>query len=104
MLVAGDQEQLVAAAYVHDVGYAPTVKSSGLHALDAARHLRSLGYERLARLVAHHSCARFEAQTRGLRRALRRCRADEQIRQARLPVFAADAAQTRPTSRKASGG
>ncbi len=66
MLVAGDQEQLVAAAYVHDVGYAPTVKRTGLHALDGARHLRSLGHERLARLVAHHSCARFEAETRGL--------------------------------------
>lgn len=66
LLTAAEQEHLVAAAYVHDVGYAPTVKGTGLHALDGARHLRSLGYERLARLVAHHSCARFEAETRGL--------------------------------------
>jgi hypothetical protein len=49
ILAPGDSEQLVAAAYVHDVGYVPTVKDSGLHALDGARHLRSLGYERLAR-------------------------------------------------------
>lgn len=66
MLVVEEGELLVAAAYVHDVGYAPAVKATGLHALDGARHLRSLGYERLACLVAHHSCARFEAETRGL--------------------------------------
>ncbi len=66
ILPARDQKQLVAAAFVHDVGYAPMIEATGLHALDGARHLRSLGYERLARLVAHHSCARFEAEVRGL--------------------------------------
>jgi HD superfamily phosphodiesterase len=58
MLVAGDQEQLVAAAYVHDVGYAPTVKSTGLHALDGARHLRSLATN--ARPRAHRARQRAE--------------------------------------------
>jgi HD domain len=61
-----DSVQLVAAAYLHDVGYAPALQQTGCHALDGARHLRSLGHERLARLVAHHSEARFEAQLRGL--------------------------------------
>lgn len=61
-----EHEQLAAAAYVHDVGYAPQVRRTGLHALDGGRYLRSLGYERLACLVAHHSCARFEAEARGL--------------------------------------
>lgn len=65
-LPADEREHLVAAAYVHDVGYAPALKRSGLHALDGACYLRSLGHERLAQLVAHHSCARFEAEARGL--------------------------------------
>jgi hypothetical protein len=65
-----DSVQLVAAAYLHDVGYAPALHRTGCHALDGARYLRSLGHERLARLVAHHAEARFEAQLRGLDREL----------------------------------
>jgi hypothetical protein len=65
-----DGVQLVAAAYLHDVGYAPHLRQTGCHALDGARYLRSLGHERLARLVAHHAEARFEAQLRGLDREL----------------------------------
>jgi hypothetical protein len=60
-----DRHYLVAAAYLHDIGYAPDLQRTGLHQLDGARHLRSLGAERLARLVAHHSEARFEIQLRG---------------------------------------
>jgi hypothetical protein len=37
-----------------------------LHPLDGARHLRALGHERLAGLVAYHSGARGEAALRGL--------------------------------------
>jgi HD domain-containing protein len=65
-----DSVQLVAAAYLHDVGDAPGLQQTGCHALDGARYLRSLGHERLARLVAHHAEARFEAQLRGLDREL----------------------------------
>jgi hypothetical protein len=65
-----DGVQLVAAAYLHDVGYAPGLVQTGCHALDGARHLRSLGHERLARLVAHHAEARFEVRLRGLDREL----------------------------------
>jgi HD domain len=57
---------LVAAAYLHDLGYAPSLAATGLHALDGARHLRGLGQERLAGLVAYHSGARGEAELRGL--------------------------------------
>ena len=66
-----DRDHLIAAAYLHDIGYAPQLRETGFHALDGARHLRSLGHERLARLVAHHSEARFEARLRGLDRELR---------------------------------
>jgi HD domain len=61
-----DRCYLVAAAYLHDIGYAPDLQRTGLHQLDGARYLRSLGAERLARLVAHHSEARFEIRLRGL--------------------------------------
>lgn len=62
-----DRELLVAAAYLHDVGYAPDLAATGFHPLDGARWIRDQGqHPRLARLVAHHSCARHEARVRGL--------------------------------------
>jgi HD superfamily phosphodiesterase len=60
-----DGHYLVAAAYLHDIGYAPELQRTGLHQLDGARHIWSLGAERLAHLVAHHSEARFEIRLRG---------------------------------------
>ncbi len=63
---AEDRDDLVAAAYLHDLGYAPSLVQTGLHPLDGARHLRTLGRERLAGLVAYHSGARAEAELRGL--------------------------------------
>ncbi|ROO51576.1 HD domain-containing protein [Micromonospora sp. Llam0] len=63
-----DAEVLVAAAWLHDVGYAPGVADTGLHALDGGRWLSRVGVsDRVAALVAHHSCALFEAEERGLR-------------------------------------
>jgi HD superfamily phosphodiesterase len=56
---------LVAVAYLHDIGYAADLTATGFHPLDGAVWLRAQGYERLARLVAHHSGARFEAAARG---------------------------------------
>jgi hypothetical protein len=61
-----DRELLVAAAYLHDIGYAAELAVTGFHPLDGARHLRSLGEEDLARLVAHHTNARGEAALRGI--------------------------------------
>src|SRR5712691_11153350 len=65
-----DRSCLIAAAYMHDIGYAPALKKTGFHPLDGACYLRSLGYDRLASLVAHHSGACFEASLRGCEAAL----------------------------------
>ncbi|MFE0529821.1 HD domain-containing protein [Micromonospora parva] len=66
-LTNNDGEILLAAAWLHDIGYAPKIADTGFHALDGARWLVREGFsERLAGLVAHHSCASFEAQERGL--------------------------------------
>jgi putative nucleotidyltransferase with HDIG domain len=62
-----EREVLVASAWLHDVGYADEVHDTGFHPVDGARHLRRLGVEeRIVNLVAHHSCARFEAIERGM--------------------------------------
>ncbi len=57
---------LIAAAYLHDIGYAPSLKKTGFHPIDGAYYLRSHRKNRLAFLVAHHSEAQFEAHLRGL--------------------------------------
>lgn len=63
----GEADLLVAAALLHDVGYAPDVAHTGFHPLDGARYLRKVGApERLCGLVAHHTCAYREAELRGL--------------------------------------
>lgn len=62
-----DRDLLIAAAWLHDLGYAPELRETGFHPLDGARHLESLGApDRLVRLVAHHSGAVYEAEQRGL--------------------------------------
>ncbi len=71
-LAASDLDLLVSAAYLHDIGYAPTLAETGFHPLDGARFLRVCGCERLACLVAHHSGARAEAEERGLLDAIER--------------------------------
>ncbi|MEV5574447.1 HD domain-containing protein [Spirillospora sp. NPDC052269] len=65
----GDQADLLeAAAWLHDIGYAPDLVDTGFHPLDGARYLRDVqcASDRLCRLVAHHSCAMVEARERGL--------------------------------------
>lgn len=58
---------LVSAAWLHDVGYASDLASTGFHPLDGARYLRDANVPaRVVNLVAHHSGARFEAAERGL--------------------------------------
>ncbi|MEV7227285.1 HD domain-containing protein [Polymorphospora sp. NPDC051019] len=70
-LVGPDADLLTAAAWLHDIGYAPSLAKTGLHALDGARWLAKQGYNmRLAALVAHHSCAQFEADERELGKVL----------------------------------
>jgi putative nucleotidyltransferase with HDIG domain len=65
-----DRDVLVAAAYLHDIGYAPVLAVEGFHPLDGGVHLRSTGHERLAALVAHHGGAAEEAVLRDLADAL----------------------------------
>ncbi len=63
-----DADLLEAAAWLHDIGYAPGLAVTSLHALDGARYLRDTHHAdaMLCRLVAHHSCAIIEAEERGL--------------------------------------
>lgn len=61
-----DASTLVAAAYLHDIGYAEALAKTGFHPLDGGRFVRARGQERIARLVAHHSGARVEAELRGI--------------------------------------
>ncbi|MEU8436070.1 HD domain-containing protein [Streptomyces sp. NPDC029216] len=62
-----ERELLVAAAWLHDIGYAPALRDTGFHPLDGARYLVTLGAPaQLVNLVAHHSGAVYEAEQRGL--------------------------------------
>ena len=62
---------IVAAALLHDIGYARPLVEVGFHPIDGARYLRKNGAdERVTNLVAHHSCAHIEAELRGLRSIL----------------------------------
>ncbi|WP_326712177.1 HD domain-containing protein [Streptomyces sp. NBC_01474] len=67
-----DADLLEAAAFLHDIGYAPELVDTGFHPLDGARFLRQQkdADERVVNLVAHHSCALLEAEERGLRQDL----------------------------------
>ena len=71
-VLSADADLLGAAAWLHDIGYAPGLAVTGLHALDGARYLRDPQHAdpMLCRLVAHHSCAIIEAEERGLAHVL----------------------------------
>lgn len=62
-----DREALLAAAWLHDIGYSDSLRDSGFHPLDGARYLmRQQWPERLVGLVAHHSAATSVARVLGL--------------------------------------
>jgi putative nucleotidyltransferase with HDIG domain len=66
-VTAPDRPVLVAATYLHDIGYAEPLQRSGFHPLDGALFLQEQGWPALVvGLVAHHSGARFVAEVRGL--------------------------------------
>lgn len=71
-ILGKDAELLEAAAVLHDIGYSPSIATTGFHPLDGARFLRDQegADERVVSLVAHHSCALLEAEERGLRQEL----------------------------------
>lgn len=63
---------VIAAAWLHDIGYAPTVAVTGFHPLDGARYLRTHGWDdEVCRLVAHHSDATHQADPAGVGGQLR---------------------------------
>ena len=64
---AADRPVLVAAAWLHDIGYAEQLRRSGFHPLDGAWHLQEDHWpEPFAGLVAHHSAAGLVAAIHGL--------------------------------------
>ncbi|MFF0520183.1 HD domain-containing protein [Actinomadura nitritigenes] len=67
-ILGGRADLLEAAAWLHDIGYAPDLVDTGFHPLDGARYLRDTHHadDHLYRLVAHHSCALIEARERNL--------------------------------------
>src|SRR5688572_30067735 len=72
-LVAADRisADVAVAAWLHDVGYAEELSTTGLHALDGAAFLEAEGLpSNVVSLVAHHTGACFEAEERGLRAEL----------------------------------
>jgi putative nucleotidyltransferase with HDIG domain len=66
-LATPDANAVVAAAWLHDVGYAPSVRSTSFHPVDGAAFVRAEGFPALVvSLVAYHTAAAFEARERGL--------------------------------------
>lgn len=64
-------EHVVAAAWLHDIGYASEALATGFHPLDGAGYLAARGVGRsIVSLVAYHSGARFEATERRMSDAL----------------------------------
>lgn len=62
-----DQQVLVAAAWLHDIGYAEAARDTGFHPLDGARYLSRWYWPlRISALVAHHSGAHLVAEVLGL--------------------------------------
>lgn len=62
-----DRTTLIAAAWLHDIGYSPRIGLSCFHPLDGARFLRDEDWpDVVVRLVAHHSAARYEAPERDM--------------------------------------
>lgn len=67
-----DGDLLQAAAWLHDVGYAPELALTGFHPLDGARFLASADVDvRLVGLVAFHSSAAAESEMFGVADQLR---------------------------------
>lgn len=67
VLVPQERDLLVAAAWLHDIGYAAELHDTGFHPVDGARYLLRAGVSRrLCGLVAHHSGAVAVAEVQGL--------------------------------------
>lgn len=63
----GISSDIAAAAWLHDLGYAPALAITGFHPVDGATFLAdACAPDGVVSLVAHHTGARFEAEERGL--------------------------------------
>jgi putative nucleotidyltransferase with HDIG domain len=57
-----DTDVIVAAAWLHDIGYVPSLRATGYHPIDGALYLMKDNWpDRVISLVAHHSEAKMEA-------------------------------------------
>lgn len=76
VLAPENADTIVAAAWLHDIGYAPRLINTGFHPLDGASYLATHTAPsgdmpaEVIRLVVHHTGAAFEARERGLHDAL----------------------------------
>ena len=60
-------DAVVTAAWLHDIGYAESVRTKGFHPVDGAAFAREHGFPAVVvSLIAYHTGAVFEAQQRGL--------------------------------------
>lgn len=67
LLPPAEADVLRAAAWLHDVGYAPGLHHLRFHPVDGGAFVRDrLGWPAVAGLVAHHSGSRFVAAARGM--------------------------------------
>lgn len=63
----GNADAIVAAAWLHDVGYSRNLAATGFHPIDGANFARDAGLpELVVSLIAYHSGAAVEADERGL--------------------------------------
>lgn len=63
----GIPEHVVAAAWLHDIGYGERINIRGFHPLDGAVYLRTIDAPtEVVALVAWHTGASYEAEQRGL--------------------------------------
>lgn len=76
ILAPENADTIVAAAWLHDIGYAPCLVDTGFHPLDGAAYLAThvapgaaISAE-VVNLVAHHTGAAVEARERGLNDAM----------------------------------
>lgn len=59
--------EIVAAAWLHDIGYAEPISNTGFHPLDGARYAEARGFSPIVvSLIAYHTGALVEAAERGL--------------------------------------
>lgn len=59
--------EIVAAAWLHDIGYASDLATTGFHPVDGASYARDAGFPILVvSLIAYHTGAELEAEERGL--------------------------------------